>query len=57
MSAPPAKLTLHIARRDDGGVRVWCDELPEMVLSHADGRLAISDIPAVIEELWVKAPA
>ena len=35
--------------RDDGGLRVWSDDIPGLILSHSDQRLVLLDIgPAII---------
>ena len=32
----PSKFTIHCETREDGGLRVWSDDLPGLVLSHSD---------------------
>ncbi len=42
------KIVIHLQRRPDGGLRVWSDDVPGLVLSHADaGRVMADIIPAV----------
>ncbi len=45
------KVQVCIERRDDGGLRVWSDDLPELVLSHADAEAVIADIPRAMEAI------
>ena len=44
-------VTIRFARRPDGGLRVVCDELPGLVLSHADHALVLTDLVPAIETL------
>ena len=42
------KITLNFEPRPDGGLRVWSDDVPELVLSHRSPERVIEDIfPAV----------
>jgi hypothetical protein len=43
------KIRVSIEPREDGGVRVWSEDLPELVLSHADAESVIADIPRAME--------
>ena len=43
------KVGVCIEPRDDGGLRVWSEDLPELVLSHADADKVIADIPRALE--------
>lgn len=43
------KVQVHLEQREDGGLRVWSDQLPELVLSHADANRVIADIPRAME--------
>ena len=43
------KVRVSIERRDDGGLRAWSEDLPELVLSHADADQVIADIPRAME--------
>ena len=45
------KVQVRIERREDGGLRVWSDDLPELVLSHADADKVIADIPRAMEAI------
>ena len=45
------KVQVRIEARDDGGLRVWSDDLPELVLSHADAAKVIADIPRAMEAI------
>jgi len=43
------KVRVTIEPREDGGVRVWSEDLPELVLSHSDVDSVIADIPRAME--------
>lgn len=43
------KVQVCIEPREDGGLRVWSEDLPELVLSHADAERVIADIPRAME--------
>lgn len=43
------KVRVRIESREDGGLRVWSEDLPELVLSHVDGARVIADIPRALE--------
>ena len=43
------KVGVCIEPRDDGGLRVWSEDIPELVLSHADADKVIADIPRALE--------
>ncbi len=45
------KVRVSLERRDDGGLRVWSEDLPELVLSHADADKVIADIPRAMEAI------
>lgn len=45
------KVTLRIERRPDGGVRVWSDDVPELVLSGADVRGVLMDVIPAVETI------
>jgi len=54
------EVQIHIEPRDDGGLRVWSDDLPELVLSRTDPKLVMADLPAAIEVILAersKSPA
>lgn len=38
------KVSVCIEPREDGGIRVWSEDLPELVLSHADRAAVFADI-------------
>jgi hypothetical protein len=49
-------ITLRLERRDDGGLRVLCDEVPGLVLSHSNPELVMADIlPALRVMGWPTA--
>lgn len=43
------KVTLKMQRRPDGGLRVWSDEVPGLVLSHKDPAKVLSDVVPALE--------
>ena len=43
------KVGVCIEPRDDGGLRVWSEDLPELVLSHSDADKVIADLPRALE--------
>jgi hypothetical protein len=43
------KVTVMIQRRPDGGLRVWSDDVPGLVLSHGDPEKALADIAPALE--------
>jgi hypothetical protein len=45
------KITVHFERRDDGGLRIWSDDLPGLNLSHRDPVLALDDVKFALEGL------
>ena len=45
------KVRVCIEQRDDGGLRVWSEDLPELVLSHSDADQVIADIPRAMEAI------
>ncbi|WP_370030669.1 hypothetical protein [Qipengyuania mesophila] len=45
------KLTVRFEKRDDGGLRAWCDDLPGFVLSHSDAQAVIRDVEPALEAM------
>ena len=45
------KVVLKLEWRDDGGLRVWSDDVPGLVLSNADPRRVIADIAPALETI------
>jgi hypothetical protein len=45
------KVVLHIERRPDGGIRVWSDDVPGLVLSHRDPQRVLDDIKPALETI------
>lgn len=42
------ELTLKLLPREDGGIRIWCEEVPGLILSGSDPQKVMSDvIPAL----------
>ncbi|MFC6738951.1 hypothetical protein [Methylobacterium tardum] len=50
-SSGPWKIVVHFERREGGGLRAWCDEIPGFVLSHADVEAVLSDVQPALEGL------
>lgn len=42
------EITIKIAPREDGGIRVWSDEVPGLILSHGDQALVLADIGSML---------
>lgn len=49
------EITIKLAPREDGGLRVWSDDLPGLVLSHSNQTMVLRDLGKVIEGL-VRGP-
>lgn len=49
--ASPMRFYLICERRDDGGLRVTCPEVPGLVLSHADPEAVMRDVISAIDAL------
>lgn len=45
------KVTVAMERREDGGLRVWSDDLPELVLSHPDADRVMADVPEAVRAI------
>jgi hypothetical protein len=45
------EITIHLAPREDGGLRVWSDDLRGLILSHEDQHKVLNDLPMAIVEL------
>jgi hypothetical protein len=43
------KIVLKIERRKDGGLRVWSDDVPGLVLSHRDPAKVLADIQPALK--------
>ena len=43
------KIVVHFERREDGGLRAWCDEIPGFALSHKDIDAVLSDVQPALE--------
>jgi len=43
------KITVRMSRRPDGGLRVWSDQLPGLVLSNKDPQRVMADIVPAME--------
>lgn len=43
------KIVVHFERREDGGLRAWCDEIPGFALSHADADSLLLDVQPALE--------
>lgn len=51
MSEDVEVITISISRRLDGGIRVWSDDLPGLVLSGSDPETVMSDVWPAIQVL------
>lgn len=49
MSRPAYRVTLRVEPREDGGLRVWSEDVPELVLSHTDHALVLADARVALE--------
>ncbi len=45
------KIIIHTQRRRDGGLRVWSDDVPGLILSHADADRVMADIIPAVETI------
>jgi hypothetical protein len=45
------KITIHLQRRPDGGLRAWSDDMPGLVLSHRDPERVLEDIIPAVETI------
>lgn len=43
------KIVVHFERREDGGLRAWCDEIPGFALSHRSVEAVLSDVQPALE--------
>lgn len=43
------RITLCLERREDGGLRVWSDDVPGLVLSHSDAEKVMADVIPALE--------
>lgn len=43
------KIVVFFERREDGGVRAWCEDVPGFVLSHRDGNAVLLDVQPALE--------
>ena len=48
------KIVIHLQRRPDGGLRVWSDDVPGLVLSHADADRVMADIIPAVETIMAE---
>ena len=46
------KVTVTFERRDDGGLRVWSDDVPGLLLSNPDANAVIGDVIPALETLF-----
>lgn len=45
------KIVIQVQQRDDGGLRVWSDDVPGLVLSNRDPQKVLADIKPAIEAI------
>lgn len=43
------RLVVHFERREDGGLRAWCDQVPGFVLSNRNADAVLADIQPALE--------
>lgn len=48
---PEMTITLHTEAREDGGLRIWSNDVPGLVLSHSDPSAVWRDLGPSIEML------
>lgn len=48
----PLEITIRIAEREDGGLRVWSDDVPGFVLSHAERGKVLADIGPALTRIF-----
>ena len=53
MASQPAPFILDVIfeRRDDGGLRAYCDKVPGFVLSHANADAVLADVEPALETI------
>lgn len=49
------KVVVRVERRSDGGLRVWSDDIPGLVLSNRDPHKVMADIVPAIEAILSEA--
>jgi hypothetical protein len=47
----PVKIVVIFERREDGGLRVFSDDVPGFVLSHSDPRAVLDDVKPALERM------
>jgi len=47
----PMKIIVTFERREDGGLRVYSEDVPGFVLSHADCNAVMADVKPALEEI------
>jgi hypothetical protein len=45
------EITIKLAPREDGGIRVWSDDLRGLILSHSDQEAVLRELGTAIIEL------
>lgn len=45
------RVTVFFSVREDGGLRAWSNDVPELVLSHADPRRVLADVPVALGQI------
>jgi hypothetical protein len=43
------KIVVFFERRDDGGLRAWCEQVPGFILSHLNVDAVLSDVQPALE--------
>ena len=47
----PVKVVVTFERREDGGLRVYSDDVPGFVLSHSDPMAVLGDVKPALERI------
>ena len=47
----PVKVVVTFERREDGGLRVYSDDVPGFVLSHSDPMTVLGDVKPALERI------
>lgn len=55
MEEATIKVVIRVQRRSDGGLRVWSDDVPGLVLSNKDPQKVLADIKPALEAILSEA--
>ncbi len=45
------RVEVSVEEREDGGLRAWSKQLPELVLSYSDARAVLADLPVALSQI------